>query len=380
VPVSPYDPYCTWQTSTVELQAQGHHDPCGMPPTNPSRTLLTAPLSRRCHAVAGHSPIATARHSLTSSPPRYRFGTRPATTTPAATPRQESACRLSPCTPRGYATIAGDPMSAGPSDPLSSPSSNDMPWPNPPKGHSHPTPYQILSTKESEPYSKRRFYDLVKLYHPDSGACEKHHHHHKVPQPLRLERYRLVVAAHTILSDPEKRKMYDRFGAGWSGVPSTVGGKPGAGTPAGPFSAWQHHTDADIWGNATWEDWERFYARRDGASQQPRYLSNGNFILCVILLAIVGASLNISRAEHEGDKVVASRDLVHDRASKELRRVRQLSENRPKEERIQFFVRQREATMHGTGVESLRDDKVAKLLPEQETCLSDELRTGGSES
>ncbi|KAH0291234.1 hypothetical protein KCU62_g3068, partial [Aureobasidium sp. EXF-3399] len=350
-----------------------------MPPTNPSRTLLTAPLPRRCHAAVGRPHAATAPNSSTSSPPRSRLDTRAATTTAAATQRQRNACRLPACVSRSYATLAGDPMSAGQPDPSAS-APNDMPWPKPPKGHSHPTPYQILSTTESEPYSKRRFYDLVKLYHPDSGACEKHHHHHKVPQPLRLERYRLVVAAHTILSDPEKRKMYDRFGAGWSGVPSTVGGKPGAGTPAGPFSAWRQQGDPDIWNNATWEDWERFYARRDGMPQQPRYLSNGNFILCVILLAIVGASLNISRAEKEGDKVVASRDLVHDRASKELRRVRQLSENRPKEERIQFFVRQREATMHGVGTESLRDDKVAKLLPEQETCLSDELRTGGSES
>ncbi|KAG9950566.1 hypothetical protein KCU85_g3505, partial [Aureobasidium melanogenum] len=355
-----------------------------MPPTNSSRTLLIAPLPRRCQSLAALSHAATtARNSSTSSPLRYRSSTRPATTVAAASARRGNACSSSSCLPRGYATIAGDPMSAGVPDSSSSSSAspqNDMPWPKAPKGHTHPTPYQILSTTESEPYSKRRFYELVKLYHPDSGACEKHHHHHSMPQPLRLERYRLVVAAHTILSDPDKRKMYDRFGAGWSGVPSTVGGKPGSDTPAGPFSGWRHHSDPNIWGNATWEDWERFYARRDGMAQQPRYLSNGNFVLCVILLAMIGASLNLSRAESEGDRVVAARDLVHDRASKDLRRVRQLSENRPKEERIQFFIRQREATMHGIGVESLRDDKVAKLLPEQETCLSDELRSGGSES
>ncbi|KAI5235353.1 hypothetical protein E4T43_09332 [Aureobasidium subglaciale] len=346
-----------------------------MPPTNPSRTILTAPLSRRCHTTVATPSAAAARISSTSSPPWYRYSTR--LSIPAPARRNGKRSILS--TPRSYATIAGDPMSAGSPDSSSSsaPPASDMPWPKAPKGHSHPTPYQILSTTEAEPYSKRRFYELVKLYHPDSGACEKHHHHHSVPQPLRLERYRLVVAAHTILSDPDKRKMYDRFGAGWSGVPSTVGGRPGPGAPAGPFSGWRHHTDSDIWGNATWEDWERFYARRDGVTQQaPRYLSNGNFILCVILLAMIGASLNLSRAETEGDKVVAARDLVHDRASKELRRVRQMSENRPKEERIQFFLRQREATMHGVGVESLRNDKVAKLLPEQETCLSDELRTG----
>lgn len=94
-------------------------------------------------------------------------------------------------------------------------------------------------------------------------------------------------------------------------------------------------------------------------------------------MALIGASMNLSRAETEGDKVVAARDLVHDRASKELRRVRQMSESRPKEERIQFFLRQREAAMNGTGIESFRDEKAAKLLPEQESCLGEGLPAGG---
>ncbi|KAH0066411.1 hypothetical protein KCU60_g21561, partial [Aureobasidium melanogenum] len=144
-----------------------------MPPTNPSRTLLTAPLSRRCYNLAAFSHAATAPNSSTSSPLRYRSGTRPATTVAAASARRANACSPPSCSPRGYATIAGDPMSAGSPDPSSSSSAspqNDMPWPKAPKGHTHPTPYQILSTTESEPYSKRRFYELVKLYHPDSGA------------------------------------------------------------------------------------------------------------------------------------------------------------------------------------------------------------------
>lgn len=336
----------------------------------PFITSLPLPSSSSCRpcrltaALAFHE-AATLRKSSTSSWSCYYLDR---TRTKTAGTRR-----------RRYATLTGDSSSASSdsssssSDPLS-----DSSWPQPPPGHAHPTPYQILSTSQAEPYSKHRFYQLVKLYHPDSGACERHNHQHSVSSALRLERYRLVVAAHNLLSCPEKRNLYDRFGAGWHGVPVTVGSKHGSPAPRGPFD---YRSGPNIWANATWEDWERYYQRRDNMRPQaPLYLSNANFVLCVILFALIGASMNLSRAESEGDKVVAARDLVHDRASKELRRVRQMSEKRPKDERIEFFVRQREAAMTGMGAESLRNEKAAKVLPEHETCLGQEMSAGGSAS
>lgn len=94
----------------------------------------------------------------------------------------------------------------------------------------------------------------------------------------------------------------------------------------------------------------------------------------VMMLALLGSTINYGRAEANGDKFLEARDAMHDRASKELRKVRQQSESRPKEERIQYFLRQREATMLGIGIDEVRQERVAKLLPEQETCMSEDLR------
>ena len=84
---------------------------------------------------------------------------------------------------------------------------------------------------------------------------------------------------------------------------------------------------------------------------------------------MLGSGINLSRAENAGTDFLASRDAVHDRASKELRRVRQETGARAKEERIQWFLRNREATMMGIGVEQVREEKARALVPEQESCL-----------
>ncbi|OOG00293.1 hypothetical protein ASPCADRAFT_57 [Aspergillus carbonarius ITEM 5010] len=88
----------------------------------------------------------------------------------------------------------------------SNPSS--LPWPP----TQDLTPYNILNLRPSDPYTKAPFYNLVKIYHPDR--------YHTVPSNLspatREHRYRLVLAAHELLSDPQKRLAYDRYGVGWA--------------------------------------------------------------------------------------------------------------------------------------------------------------------
>ncbi|KAF2764032.1 hypothetical protein EJ03DRAFT_242842, partial [Teratosphaeria nubilosa] len=221
-------------------------------------------------------------------------------------------------------------------------------WPETPKGRSCPSPYAIFGIKHNAVYSKGKYYELVKLYHPD---LSKDKHNGDPAHQLKMERYRLIVAAHNILSDPTKRSAYDRFGAGWDGRadPAGSGARSGAHQP-GPFShSWNDHADP-IWQNATWEDWERFYARRaeheGGPSSAPRapvYMKNSYFLSLVIFFAIIGSSANYGRAQDAGDYLVERRDIVHDRAAKELRKVRQdMAGMRGKEERIQWFMRQRE--------------------------------------
>lgn len=126
-------------------------------------------------------------------------------------------------------------------------------WPKVTVANAIPTPYQIFNQKKGSPYSKQRFYELVKLYHPDR------HHHGNTEDDLsyatKLERYRLVVAANNILSDPVKRGAYDCYGAGWNGQPDVVGPRDSS----EPSTTWGNYSGR-WWGggargpsqNATW--------------------------------------------------------------------------------------------------------------------------------
>ncbi|KAF6803177.1 J domain-containing protein 1 [Colletotrichum sojae] len=78
-----------------------------------------------------------------------------------------------------------------------------------------PSPHDILGAEPGLPYSKKRFYRLVKLYHPDLLAVNRH----RSPELSRAtvtERYRLVIEANKLLSDPGKRLLYEKYGVGWA--------------------------------------------------------------------------------------------------------------------------------------------------------------------
>lgn len=256
-------------------------------------------------------------------------------------------------------------------------------WPKAPKGQPYPTPYQILDMKDTAVYSKARYYELVKLYHPDRTSNRSN----DIPHPVKLERYRLIVAAHAILSDPQKRSAYDRFGAGWNGK-AEVGGRQTwhQPQPPGPFSqSWNDPSDP-IWQNATWEDWERFYewrARKNAGvagvhreRPSPLYMHNSYFLLLVAILALMGSTANSYRAHDAGAYFVEQGDIIHDRAAKELRKVRQdATQSGSRQDRIDWFLRNREATrgLPGSDAEALRQEKVDRLLPDREVCNSEEV-------
>lgn len=234
-------------------------------------------------------------------------------------------------------------------------------------------------------YSKARFYELVKIYHPDRSDTSNT----GVPHAVKMERYRLIVAANNILSDPTKRIAYDRFGAGWNGR-AEVGGrqqwaKDKGDAPSGPFSHNWSHPDERIWRNATWEDWEQYYYERAKANgktkddvKQPYagglYMQNSYFVILIAILAAVGSTANYNRAQGAGQYYVAQRDLVHDQTAKELRKVRkEATGNSRRQDQIDWFVRNREATMGAAGSdpEVLRQERVDRLLPDREVCKSE---------
>lgn len=356
------------------------------PPAMPLRTpALTFP------PTATLQCLPTPGSSTSSSPHACARGTRPRQCERAHYFRISSHGAYG-AKRRAYATLAGHHNSHNDTDEASDHHTKPPPphhWPTAPTGHIHPTPYQILNLPPKAPYTKSHFYALVKLYHPDLSSAPPAN----IPRTTKLDRYRLIVAAHAILSDPTKRSAYDRLGAGWAGRQDLRGSAPSTDRP-GPFTpGYAGAEDPSIWRNATWEDWERFYARRareassaSGAPQpnRPLYMQNSSFILLVLLLALMGSSANYSRAQDAGSLLVEQRDIVHDRAAKELRRVRRevSGVEGGREERIRWFLRNREAALGGLErgeLEELREERGRRVLAEGEVCGvgSDEDGRGG---
>src|SRR5205085_1435584 len=64
--------------------------------------------------------------------------------------------------------------------------------------------YQILGVKrDAKPEEiKKAYRRLARKYHPDVNPGDK----------SAEERFKFITEAHEVLSDPKKRKVYDRFG------------------------------------------------------------------------------------------------------------------------------------------------------------------------
>ena len=245
------------------------------------------------------------------------------------------------------------------------------PWPDAFSPNAVPTPYQIFGLKKGSPYSKRRFYELVKIYHPDRHNLESESSNtQSLPRSMKTERYRLIVTAHEILSDPVKRSAYDISGAGWDGrldhcAPKYTWGRNNDTRWSG------FDTNDSPFGNATWEDWEKWY-QRDKAKQEPVYFSNGGFltlVLTTILLAGFGQSIRVGDYSNVFQQQV---EKAHDNASMAIQQSRTESQafgNR--DERLQNFLRTRDS--HGYGTTDLTEESYRKLSQEPEICMSEDM-------
>ncbi|PNH29752.1 hypothetical protein VD0002_g8103 [Verticillium dahliae] len=211
-------------------------------------------------------------------------------------------------------------------------------WPS----HSNPTPYDIFAIDKATPYTKARFYELVKLYHPDTHPREGGHAAPRgltgLPAAVRLERYRLIVLANTILSDPEKRQAYDAHGAGWA-----LDRRPARERARAADRHWRTKP-GNAANNATWEDWERWHAARDGNAvpQQPVFMSNTHFVALILAVIAIGSAMQASRAGESAAHVVEQRGLQELAINEALRRQGRETAGKGREERIEKFLRERD--------------------------------------
>ncbi|KAJ5541288.1 hypothetical protein N7494_006364 [Penicillium frequentans] len=228
-----------------------------------------------------------------------------------------SSIHLSPPQPfRGYATASDAP-------------GHQDAWPT---SRSF-TPYDVFNIPRNAAYTKTRYYDLVKLYHPDRHSAG-------ITPEVRLQRYKIVVAAHEILSDPIKRAAYDKFGTGW-----TYASRPDP--TAGPYGP-----DVNIYGNATWEDWERWNNRHNG--KQQHIVDHRTFTRLIILLTLFGGAVQASwigqmNTGYEERLREVSEDSMRFLSGRRQSAINQMPSN---DARVQSFLIRRDPT--GSG---LKDDE-----------------------
>lgn len=214
-------------------------------------------------------------------------------------------------------------------------------WPSTP----HPTPYDILAIPRQGPYTKKRFYQLVKLYHPDIYTHTAHANSRAsagsqaISPALRLERYHLIVAANDILSDPNKRHLYDTYGTGWTFPPASD-------ELRARDRSWRDRPGNAAM-NATWEDWERWHAAKEGRTSAKKgpggfYMPNAVFAALVALMCTIGALAQGRRAEIAGAHYMDVTAQNHQVVSEVVMRSASASRGMSQEERVARFLRDRE--------------------------------------
>ncbi|KAK6516602.1 hypothetical protein TWF506_006502 [Arthrobotrys conoides] len=258
-------------------------------------------------------------------------------------------------------------------------------WPT--KPISQLTPYEIFNQPHLSIYQKTHFYQLVKLYHPDC-IPPSDHPCSLLSKTTRTERFRLIVAANTILSDPAKKKAYDEFGVGWNTIPrhTDFRRRTAATYASGPWKS-------SPAGNATWEDWERWYksegmsgsgsggggnyysssgggtsAAGEGASAAEPITAHKNFVTIIMLLSFTGILIQLARVDQFNTSYEEKRDKKNRDIQRDLWRIRK--DAMGKDGRVQAFLKMRDPEGYG-GVEEVREERLRKLLPEGEVCLSD---------
>ncbi|KAI1198892.1 hypothetical protein F5X97DRAFT_138031 [Nemania serpens] len=240
--------------------------------------------------------------------------------------RTSSGLKWNHCPTRCYASVSGPPPPK-----RASSAAAGYTWP----ASRHPTPYEILAHSRDARYNKALFYELVKIYHPDRSQSTADS---SIPHHVRLERYRLVVSAHAVLSSDAKRRAYDLYGAGWNGNRTMENLFREA------DRSWRNEP-GNASNNATWEDWEKWRRERNGEQepQSPVFMSNELFVFVVCSFVVLGSFAQARRASTSTLSLVEMRDEKHAVISDDMRRRQDEQAPLNRHERVESFLRQRDS-------------------------------------
>jgi hypothetical protein len=95
--------------------------------------------------------------------------------------------------------------------------------------------------------------------------------------------------------------------------------------------------------NGTWEDWERWHSQRDGKKQEPVYMSNGGFVVVIVLAMLIGSFGQATRAGSSSAALVDMRDQKDNAIGQDMRRKHIQSMGLSRRDRVQSFLKQRES-------------------------------------
>ncbi|POP33334.1 molecular chaperone DnaJ [Lactonifactor longoviformis] len=116
--------------------------------------------------------------------------------------------------------------------------------------------YEVLGIGRDadEQAIKKAYRKLAKTYHPDTNTGNK----------AAEERFKEATEAYTVLSDPEKKKLYDKFGhAGLEGTPGDTGGYGNAySSPDGTYR--EFHFEGGDMGDIFGDIFGDVFGGRDG--------------------------------------------------------------------------------------------------------------------
>ena len=233
------------------------------------------------------------------------------------------------------------------------------------------TPYEVfhLPRNSSSREIKARYYDLVKIYHPDR-ALARHDGHRSPPSSSTTksatlspeqahEDFKRVREAYVILSNDAKRRLYDQSGMGWDpsgdnhldgvGVPVWKGGFPKTAQERAVYEAWSSSLRRGSPGSMNRQGWQfrgqggghdrygwqayagdstnmgsdwfygfghaRQYAN---PNREPMYTTNARFMITLSLLTTILGIGQYMRLREESKTIIGVADRRHQDAAKSL--------------------------------------------------------------
>lgn len=221
---------------------------------------------------------------------------------------------------------------------VSKPAASHLPWP----AHPFPTPYEIfhLDQAASAAQVKRRYYELVKIYHPDRLSS---------PTATENERFHKIVAANDLLCDKSKRSAFDTYGIGWQWAGTDRHTRVYAGQMSGSrFNQYNRHRRAD---HAETEAWDNFYTgnKTRADARETTYTSNTNFVGFLVFLIAVGAVVQAARLGKASADINERADKQHFATARDLAESRRLAKDLGRDERRRLFLAHRSGDSAGYG-------------------------------